>query len=356
MRPCSVAVATGTVNSVARMTSNRRWLLHERPLGSPTASTFRMEEAEVPELADGEALVRVIYFSLDPAMRGWINGEDTYVAGVRPGDVMRAGGVGEVVASRSDRYPVGASTYGMTGWQDYAIAGPGNPMQVLPEGTPLRTTVGTFGTTGLTAYFGLLRVGALADGETVLVSGAAGATGSIAGQIAKLKGCRVVGTAGGPQKCALLGELGFDAAIDYRLHDDPATFAKAIREACPDGVDVVFDNTGGPFLEAAISRINERARIVLCGAISQYNTVEPPPGPRNYLQLILKRARMEGFIVIDYRKEFPAAIAEMAEWMREGTLRQVDTVVEGLERAPEAFDMLFSGGNLGKLMVQVADE
>jgi NADPH-dependent curcumin reductase len=338
------------------MTTNRRWLLHERPRGQPTESTFRFDSVPVPELGDGDALVRTIYFSLDPAMRGWINGEDTYVAGIKPGDVMRAGGVGEVIDSRSDRYQVGTHVYGMTGWQEYAIAGPSNPMQTLPPDTPLRTTVGTFGTTGLTAYFGLLRVGALRDGETVLISGAAGATGSIAGQIAKVKGCRVVGTAGGDQKCALLGELGFDAAIDYQAHPDPSTFSAAIRQACPNGVDVVFDNTGGPFLEAAISRINEGARIVLCGAISQYNSVEPPPGPSNYLQLILKRARMEGFIVIDYRKEFPAAIAEMAQWMREGKLRQIDTVVDGLERAPEAFEMLFTGGNLGKLMVRVSEE
>lgn len=333
------------------MTTNRRWVLAERPVGAPNERTFRLEEVPAPEPGDGEALVQTLVFSLDPAMRGWINGEDTYVAGIRPGDPMRAAGVGRVVASRSDRYPEGALVYGMTGWQELTIAGRTNPMQVLPEGTDPRLAVGLFGTTGLTAYFGLLEVGALRDGERVLVSGAAGATGSVAGQIAKIKGCHVVGVAGGPEKCALLTDtFGFDAAIDYR-HDD--VFA-AVREHCPEGIDVFFDNTGGPILEAALANLRDRARVVLCGAISQYNDIELPPGPRNYLQLILKRARMEGFIVIDYRDRFAEAQQQLAAWLAEGRLRQVDTIVDGLDRAPEAFAMLFSGGNTGKLMVRVA--
>jgi NADPH-dependent curcumin reductase CurA len=338
-------------------TQNRRWVLAERPLGAPTASTFRLETVDVPALAEGEALVRTVYFSLDPAMRGWINGEDSYVAGIRPGDLMRASGVGQVVASNAEKFPVGAYVTGGTGWQEYVVVGGGNPAQVVAPGMSLKNMVSLFSTTGLTAYFGLLDVGTPKEGDVVLVSGAAGATGSIAGQIAKLKGCRVIGVAGGPAKCALLTEqFGFDAAIDYKAHPDVASLGAAIDAVAPKGIDVFFDNTGGPILEAVLYRIRTNARIVLCGAISQYNDTELPPGPRNYLQLILKRARMEGFIVIDYRKRFGEAIAEMAGWAAQGKLVQLDTVVEGLERAPEAFDMLFSGGNVGKCMVQVSPE
>ncbi|HEX9259784.1 MAG TPA: NADP-dependent oxidoreductase [Acidimicrobiales bacterium] len=330
--------------------TTRSIVLAQIPVGHPGPDTWRLETADVPVLGEGEALVRTRYLSLDPAMRGWINGVDTYVPAVKIGEVMRASGVGEVVESRSDRYPVGSLVSGLLGWQEHAVASATNPMQVLPEGTDPKLAVGVLGVTGLTAYFGLLDLGQPKEGETVLVSGAAGATGSAAGQIAKILGCRVVGIAGGPEKCALLTDvLGFDEAIDYKAGD----VRPAIAASCPGGVDVFFDNVGGDILEAGLTFINLNARIVLCGGISGYNEVEPRPGPRNIMNLVLKRARMEGFIVIDYRKRFPEAVAQLAQWVAAGQLRQVDTVVHGLENAPKAFDMLFSGGNTGKLMIEV---
>jgi len=330
--------------------TNQRIVLAQRPTGVPDADTWRMETVEVADLEDGQALVQARYLSLDPAMRGWINEGDTYLPAVKLGEVMRAGGVGEVIESRAERYPVGALVSGLLGWQELAVAGPANPMQVLPPGTDPKLAVGVLGTTGLTAYFGLLDLGQPKAGETVLVSGAAGATGSAAGQIAKILGCRVVGIAGGAEKCALLtDELGFDAAIDYKA----GAVRAAIGATCPDGVDVYFDNVGGDILEAAIGAINQNARIVLCGGIAGYNDVEPRPGPRNLMNLVIKRARMEGFIVIDYRSRFGEGIAQLAQWVAEGKLRQLDTVVKGLDQAPSALNMLFTGANTGKLMIEV---
>jgi len=264
--------------------------------------------------------------------------------------VVRGLGVGEVVTSRSDRYPEGALVSGLTGWQDWAIADERRRrMQVLPAGTDPVDAVGLFGPTGLAAYFGLLEVGRPSEGDTVVVSGAAGATGSVAGQIAKLSGCRVVGTAGGERKCGIVvDEYGFDACIDYRTADLRAE----LRRLCPDGIDVFFDNVGGDILEAALDNLVLHARVVICGAISQYDG-RPPRGPRNYMQLVLRRARMEGFLVFDHTPRYPDAIADLARWAAEGRIRQRLDIVDGFEHVPAAFLRLFTGDHIGKNAVRL---
>lgn len=337
------------------MTTNHQWLLAARPSGMITGDEFKWNEAPVPEPGPGQFVVRVVYVSLDPAMRGWMTDRRSYVPPVGIGEVMRAGGVGEVVASNHPGYAAGDLVTGTPGWQEYAVTdGSGMmPMRKLAPGTDLKTSMGVLGGTGLTAYFGVLDVGQPKPGETVVVSGAAGATGSVAGQIAKIQGCRVVGLAGSDEKCAwLTGELGFDAAINYKT----ANIARALHEACPKGIDVYFDNVGGEILNTVLAQINLRARLVICGGISGYNAVEPMPGPSNYMQLVVMRARMEGFLVSDYASRFGEAITAMSQWIAEGKLKSAETVVQGLENAPKAFRMLFEGGNTGKLLVQVGPE
>jgi len=337
------------------MTTNHQWLLAARPSGMITGDEFKWNEAPAPEPGPGQFVVRVVYVSLDPAMRGWMTDRRSYVPPVGIGEVMRAGGVGQVVASNHPGYVAGDLVTGTPGWQEYAVTdGSGMmPMRKLAPGTELRTSMGVLGGTGLTAYFGVLDVGQPKPGETVVVSGAAGATGSVAGQIAKIQGCRVVGLAGSDEKCDwLTRELGFDAAINYKT----ANISKALRDACPKGIDVYFDNVGGEILNTALAQINLGARLVICGGISTYNAVEPPPGPSNYMQLVVMRARMEGFLVSDYASRFGEAITAMSTWIAEGRLKSAETVVQGLENAPKAFRMLFEGGNTGKLLVQVAPE
>jgi NADPH-dependent curcumin reductase len=323
---------------------NRRWLLRERPTGSFDPSSVELVTDAVPDPADGQALVRVTHLSLDPTIRGWMQ-HDTYLPKIPIGDVVRSMGIGEVVASRSDRYAAGDLVSGMTGWQEHTLAGEGaSSMQVLPEGTDPLTAISLFGPTGLAAYFGLLSVGQPEEGDTVLVSGAAGATGSVAGQIAKLKGCTVIGTAGGPEKCRLVvDEFGFDACIDYRADD----VARQVADAVGDGIDVYFDNVGGPLLEIALANLALHGRIVVCGAISQYDG-SPPTGPRNYTNLIIKRARMEGFLIFDHAADYPTAYADLGRWAAEGHIdARVDTE-DGIESVPSAFMKLFTGGNVGK--------
>ena len=329
------------------MTRNRQWRLARRPDGPVRDEHFELVEAATPEPDEGEALVRVRYLSMDPTIRGWLQ-HDTYLPKIAEGAVVRGLGVGEVVASRSDRYAVGDLVSGLTGWQEYTLAGTGRDrLDVLPPGSDPVTALGLFGATGLAAYFGLLDVGRPGPGDTVLVSGAAGATGSVAGQIAKLRDCRVVGTAGSDRKCALVvEEYGFDACINHRTEDLRAR----VRETCPDGVDVCFDNVGGEFLEAALGNLALHARVVLCGAISQYDGA-PPRGPRNYTQLVLRRARMEGFLVFDYADRYAEAIADLGRWAAEGRVRQRVDVVEGFAQVPAAFQRLFTGGHLGKNVV-----
>lgn len=337
------------------MTTNHQWLLAARPSGMITGKEFEWNEAPLPEPGEDQALVRTIYVSLDPAMRGWMVDRRSYVPPVAIGEVMRAGGVGEVVASNNPAFAPGDLVSGTLGWQEYALTdGAGMmPLRKLAPGTNLRASMGVLGGTGMTAYFGLLDVGQPKEGETVVVSGAAGATGSVAGQIAKIKGCRVVGFAGADDKCAWVrDELGFDECINYKTEN----IARRLRETCPNGIDVYFDNTGGEILNAVLAQINLKARIVVCGGISGYNAVEPPPGPSNYMQLVVMRARMEGFLVSDYARQFPAAMTEMSGWIAEGRLKSRETVIEGLENAPKAFRMLFEGANTGKMLVQVAQE
>jgi NADPH-dependent curcumin reductase CurA len=336
----------------ALATVNRRLVLACRPTGMIDGAVVRLDEAAMPELRAGEALVAVRYLSIDPTIRVWMNDIPTYLPPIGVGDVVRSLGVGEVVASRNDRYPTGALVSGLTGWQDYAVAGEGAAaMRVLGSDVAARDALGVLGVTGMAAYFGMLEIGRVQPGDVVVVSGAAGAVGSVAGQIARIKGAgTIVGLAGTPEKCALLvDELGFDAAIDYRRDDVPA----ALAHACPDGIDLYFDNVGGELLDACLGQIALRGRVVVCGAISRYNETCPTPGPANYLNLLIRRCRMEGFLVRDYVDRFAGAQAEMAGWIADGSVRHADHVVSGLERAPEALNMLFTGDNRGKLLVRL---
>lgn len=332
---------------------NRRILLVRRPRGEVEADCLRLVEAPAPDPGPGEALVRTLYLSLDPTIRGWMNEEATYMPPIALGDPVRAGGVGEVVESRCEQYRVGQKVFGLLGWQDYSLADAGGrAVQPLAEGSSATDALGLYGITGLTAYFGLLDVARPRAGETVVVSGAAGATGSVVGQIAKIQGCRAVGIAGTPEKCSWVrDDLGFDACIDYRRED----VAARLRETCPQGIDVYFDNVGGPLLEIVLDQLRQGGRIALCGAISTYNLPEPPPGPRNLMNLVLRRGRMEGFLVLDYAARFPEAVAKMSEWVAAGRLTSRVDVVEGLENTPAAFRRLFTGGNIGKLLVKVAE-
>lgn len=326
---------------------NQRITLARRPVGLPDESTFVTDEVPVPSLDDGQALVEVSWLSIDPTIRGWM-AYDTYLPAIEIGAPIRSGGIGTVVESRNDRYPVGSCVTGMLDWQRYAVRDRG--LRILPEGVDAEAALSVFGITGLTAYFGLLDVGRPVEGETVLVSGAAGATGSVVGQIARIKGCRVVGIAGSDEKCAwLTDDLGFDAAINYKTDD----VRRAIRATCPDGVDVFFDNVGGDILEAAIWNLSLHGRVVMCGAISQYNDTAPSPGPRNLQLLISNRARIEGFLILDYTDRYAEAIAELAPWVMAGEITYSTDVVEGLERAPEALNRLFTGANTGKVMVRL---
>ena len=328
---------------------NRRIVLAQRPTGRVTDDCFDHDQGPVPTPGDGEVLVRVRWLSIDPAIRGWMS-HDTYLPAIAIGEPIRSAGLGEVVASNNDEMPIASMVFGMTGWQEYCLIGGDNPAQVIPSGVEPEAALSVYGITGVTAYYGLLDVGRPREGETVLVSGAAGATGSVVGQIACIKGCRVVGIAGTDEKCRwLTDELGFDAAINYRADD----VAAALSEACPNGVDVFFDNVGGDILEVTLDHLAIGARIVLCGAISTYNDTSPAPGPRNLGKLIVQRARMQGFIVLDYLDRLPEATAELAAWVAAGDLRyRVDTV-DGLERAPAALERLFTGANTGKVLVRL---
>jgi NADPH-dependent curcumin reductase CurA len=334
------------------MTSNKQWLLRARPVGMVKESDFELRESPAPKPQDGQALVRVLYVSFDPAMRGWMEDRPSYIPPVGIGEVMRAGGVGQVVESKSPSLKAGDFVQGMLGWQEYAVVSAGGMVSPVPKGMPLTWPLGVCGITGLTAYFGLLDLGKPKAGETVVVSGAAGATGSVAGQVAKIQGCRVIGIAGGTEKCRwLVDKAHFDAAIDYKRED----VAARLRELCPKGIDVYFDNVGGEILDAALANLAQRARIVQCGGISGYNEATPPPGPRNLMNLVVTRSRMEGFIVIDYAARFGEGAAQLAKWVAEGKLAHAEDVQRGIENAPKTFLRLFKGQNLGKQLLQLAD-
>lgn len=317
-------------------------------------SNFELRDSAPPAPGEGEFLVRNLYLSLDPAMRTWMADQPSYIPPVGIGEVMRGACVGRVVESHHPDYGAGELVLGVFGWQDYAVSDGGGAIAVtkVPDGVPATMPLGVLGITSLTAYFGLKEIAKPQAGETVVVSGAAGATGSVTGQLAKIWGCRVVGIAGGREKCDwLVGELGFDGAIDYKGEKVSAR----LRELCPDGIDVFWDNVGGEVLEAALANLAFHARVVLCGAISNYNASEPI-GPRNYMNLLVRRARMEGFVVFDYLPRTDEAMAELVPLVMEGKLRYRDDVRDGLETAPDALVDLYSGDNRGKLLVKIADE
>jgi len=335
------------------MKQNKQLLLQNRPLGLPKKETWKLVETDIPQAKEGEILVQCEYVSLDPAMRGWINAGRSYIEPVQIDDVMRAGGVGKVIASNHPDFKIGDHVYGQTGIQQYIVSDGKGWHKVDPTLAPLPTYLGTLGMPGMTAYFGLLEVGELKEGDAVLVSGAAGAVGSVVGQIAKIKNCKVIGIAGGSDKCKyLVDELGFDEAIDYKSDN----VASKLKEYFPKGIDVYFDNVGGEILDLALTRLAFHARIVICGAISQYNNTSPIKGPSNYLSLLVNRATMRGMVVFDHAKDYEKASQQMALWMMQGRLKSKEDVYEGIENFYETFLRLFSGEKLGKLVLKVSED
>jgi len=333
--------------------TNKQIILKERPLGLPKETTWELLKTETPQLNEGEFLIKCEYISLDPAMRGWLNDVKSYIEPVAINAVMRAGGVGQVIDSKNKTFDIGTYIYGQTGVQQYAISNGKGFYKIDPNLSPIYRYTGTLGMTGMTAYFGILRVGQLKDGENVLVSGAAGAVGSVVGQIAKLKNCKVIGIAGGREKCDyLINELGFDGAIDYKSDH----IYKKIKEYFPKGIDVFFDNVGGDILDFALANLALHARIVICGAISQYNTTTKTKGPSNYLSLLVNRASMKGMVVFDYAKDYPLAMAELGKWIHQGKLKSTETIIDGIENFYPAFLKLFSGEKLGKLVLKVTED
>lgn len=331
---------------------NRQIVLAKRPTGTPDASCFSVVTAELREPGEGELLIKTLYISVDPYMRGRMNDVKSYVPPFRLNEVIEAGAVGEVITSRHPRFKPGDVVTGMLGWQLYALSDGSGLQGVDTAAAPVTTSLGLLGLTGLTAYFGLLDIGKPVAGETVVISGAAGAVGSVAGQIAKLLGCRVVGIAGSDDKTRyLVDELGFDAAINYRTED----LGRALRIACPNGMDVYFDNVGGDVSDAVLLQMNDCARIVLCGQISMYNLNQPDIGPRLLGWLVVHRALMQGFIVTDYAPRFAEGAAQLATWLQEGKLVNQEHIVQGFDHIVDAFLGLFQGDNTGKQLVQVAD-
>lgn len=330
---------------------NHQFRLAARPNGLPKRSDWNYTTTTVEEPKDGQFLVKVLYISLDPAMRGWMNEGKSYIPPVVLGDVMRAGAAGRIIASKHPHFAVGDYVVGAFGVQEYAVTDGKGITKCDPSAATLPTFLGALGMPGMTAYFGLLDIGQPKPGETVVVSGAAGAVGALVGQIAKIRGCHVIGIAGGKLKCDYLKQdLGFDAVIDYKSED----VLQSLRKHCPKGIDIYFDNVGGDILDAALANLALHARIVICGAISQYNSTTGIKGPGNYLQLLIQRARMEGMIVFDYADRFPQASREIAAWIADGKLRCREHIVSGLENFPETLLKLFNGQNNGKLILEVS--
>lgn len=333
-------------------TTNHQFRLASRPVAMPKASNWSYVEDPVRDLRQGELLIKILYISLDPAMRGWMSDRRSYIPPVGIGEVMRAFALGRVVSSQNSNFIAGDHVSGLLGVQEYAISDGKGIFKIDPRIAPLPTNLSALGMPGMTAYFGLLDTGQPNPGDTVVVSAAAGAVGGVVGQIAKIKNCRVIGIAGGADKCRyIVNELGFDAAIDYKAEE----IYGALQKHCPKGIDVYFDNVGGEILDAVLAQITRGARIVICGAISQYNNTGAIKGPSNYLSLLVNRASMKGMLVTDYLPRYPQAIREMAGWMAEGRLKSREHIVEGLEKFPEAFSMLFTGANFGKLELKLAD-
>jgi NADPH-dependent curcumin reductase CurA len=331
---------------------NHKFELAARPVGMPKRTDWAFKEEPVRDPGEGELVVKILYISLDPAMRGWMNEGKSYIPPVAIGEVMRALALGRVVASKNSKFSVGEYVYGPLGVQEYAPSNGTGLTKIDPSAAPLPLYLSTLGMPGMTAYFGLLDIGQPRPGETVVVSGAAGAVGTVVGQIAKIKGCRVVGIAGGPEKCRfIVKDLGFDAAIDYKAED----VRKALQNHCPKGVDIYFDNVGGDILDAVLTQLARGARIVICGAISQYNNTTPIKGPSNYLSLLVNRAMMKGMVVFDYADRYREAAREMAGWLAAGKLKSREDIVEGLQTFPDTLLKLFKGENIGKLILKVAE-
>ena len=329
---------------------SKQLILANRPIGFPDESTWELIELGKPELSKGQILIKVHYISLDPAMRGWMNDAKSYIAPVAIGEVMRAGGVGEVVESKNAGFNEGDFVVGMSGVQEYCLTDGKGWIKVDPNLAPLPKYLGVLGMPGMTAYFGLLDVGQPKSGETVLVSGAAGAVGALVGQIAKIKGCKAIGIAGGPEKCKyVVEELGFDACIDYKNEN----VRDGVKTHCSDGIDIYFDNVGGEILDIALAKINRKARVVICGAISQYNNTTPIKGPSNYLSLLVNGARMEGFVVFHFAKRYGEAAIQMGQWLMEGKIRAEEHIETGIENFRDAFKKLFSGEKRGKLILKM---
>lgn len=335
-------------------TKSREIRLKKRPVGMPQESDFELAEVMLPEPGIGEVLVRNIYISVDPYMRGRMADRKSYTPPFQLGEALTGGSVGQVVRSNNDRYQPGDFVLGMQGWREFFISQGSDLRPVDPALAPIQAFLGTMGMPGLTAYVGLLDIGRLRDGETVFVSDAAGAVGSVVCQIAKIKGCRVVGSAGSERKVDwLLSDAGIDGAFNYRDTDD---MTAKLAQACPDGIDVYFDNVGGDHLEAAIQHLKSFGRAVLCGMISLYNATEPVPGPRNLVYAVTRRLTLQGFIVSDHYDRLPQFYADMATWIRQGKMRRRETIVDGIENAPSAFIGLFKGDNLGKMLVKVGPD
>jgi NADPH-dependent curcumin reductase CurA len=329
---------------------NHKFELAARPVGLPKRTDWSYKEEPVCDPGEGEFLVKILYISLDPAMRGWMNEGKSYIAPVGIGDVMRAAALGRVIASKNHKFAVGDHVFGAFGVQKFATSNGNGITKVNAGAVALPVFLGTLGMPGMTAYFGLLDIGQPKPGQTVVVSGAAGAVGSVVGQIAKIKECTVVGIAGGAEKCNyIVKDLGFDAAIDYKSED--------VRKSqhCPKGIDVYFDNVGGEILDAALTQLARGARVVICGAISQYCNTTPIKGPSNYLSLLVNRASMKGMVVFDYADRYPEAAREMTGWMASGKLKSREHIVEGFETFPDTLLKLFKGENTGKLILKVAD-
>lgn len=332
-------------------TANKQILLAARPAGFPRESDFRLVESPMPQPAEGEVLLRVTYVSVDPYMRGRMRDVVSYAEPVKIGEVMTGGAVAEVVESRNPVYQAGDIVEGMLGWQQYAVSSGAELRKIDPSLAPVSTALGVLGMPGLTAYFGLLDICDPRPGETVVVSGAAGAVGTLVGQIAKIRGCRVVGVAGSDEKVRyLLNDLGFDAAFNYKTTSD---YLKKLAGLCPDGIDVYFDNVGGAITDAVLMLINIKARVSICGQISQYNLEKPERGPRLLWTLIVKRARMEGFLVFEYADRYQEGLTQMARWLKEGKIKYREQFAEGIENAPSAFIGMLGGANIGKQLVRI---
>lgn len=332
---------------------NKQLLFVKRPEGEADPSTWSLVTNPIPEIKEGEILIKQHYISLDPAMRGWMNDAKSYIAPMEIGSVMRAGSVGEVVAAKNHpTFIVGDFVSGFGGVQQYTVSDGKGYYSVDPKLAPLPTYIGTLGMTGMTAYFGILEVGKIKDGDVVVVSGAAGAVGSVVGQIAKIKGCTVIGIAGGPEKCKyIVEELGFDGAIDYKNED----VKQRLKEECPKCMDVYFDNVGGEILDIALGRLRLNARVVICGAISQYNNKKDMRGPSNYLSLLVNRATMQGMVVFDWANRYGEAAQALGTWLAQGKLKSREDIYEGIENFPQTYKRLFTGEKSGKLVLKIIE-